>query len=262
VIDVIQQPTPAERDALVQSLAPVRLRSYRATFGGDTIAAIDLYLFEMEITAAIHQLLGLVEVAMREAMHRELEKVHGGSWFDRVTPLLDDRSRDQIRKAKKHLGRRPPAGKVIAEMDFGTWTCLLEPGGWADERTAQKYKTDYERDFWFPALINAFSGGSSIPARGHVSELSRHLRYARNRIAHRESVIFGIPQPGQRNAKGEWLRQSPDNLLRDIREVASLIDPTVGTWLSACDDADLLLADSRSVQAMTYAKSVPNKAWL
>lgn len=259
---MISQLDAAQHKALVRSLAPPRLRSYRATFGGDDTAAVDLYLFEMRISAGLNQLLGLVEVAMREAMHRELAAVYGARWFDHITAKLDDRSRDQIRKAKKKLSNTPPPGKVVAEMDFGTWTCLLEPGGFADAAKPQKYRTDYEADLWHPALEKAFFGTGAAPSRDHVAQLTRHLRYARNRISHRESVVFGIPQPGQRDTEGKWLRQSPSSLLKDAREVMGLIDPMLGDWLSSCTAVDNLLADQRAGDALAYAKTATNKAFI
>jgi len=258
---VIRQPTSGQQAAFVRSLAPARLRSYRATFGGDDNSAVDLYLFEMDITAGLHQLLGLVEVAMREAMHRELAAVYGSRWFNQVTAKLDDRSRGQIDKAKQKA-RNPSPGKVIAEMDFGTWTCLLEPGGYANARRPNQYRTDYETDFWFPAFEKAFSHGGTVPTRAHIAELTRHLRYARNRIAHRESVVFGIPQPGQQDPQGRWLRQTPQSLLKDLREGMTHLDPELGGWLSSCDGVDQLLTDPRAVSALSYARTATNKAFI
>lgn len=261
-MSVINPPDAEQHAALVRSLASPRLRAYRATFGGDDQAAIDLYLFEMQISGGLNQLLGLVEVAMREAMHRELATAYGSRWYDLIWSKLDDRTRAQITKAKSKLPRNPPVGKVVAEMDFGTWTCLLEPGGFADARTRQAYKTDYEADLWEPALKKAFIGSGIQPARADVAQLTRHLRYARNRIAHRESIMFGIPQPGQRNSAGKWLRQTPTSLLIELRQTMHHIDSDLGSWMDSCDGVDDLLADTRALKALAYAKTATNKAFI
>jgi len=261
---MISQPSEAERTALAASLAPARLRPYRSVFGGDTRSAVSLYLFEMELVAATQQVVAAVEVLMRETMHRHLASVYGDFWFFTERSRLDDRTREEVQKATKFLPRRPLAGKVIAEMTFGAWTYLLEPGDSIDRGTPAARFADYEADLWRPALQTAFSANGAL-SRQKASELARRARWLRNRLSHRESFIFGLPLPGQKihTPRGTLLvRQEPQHALDDLRELASSLDQTVGSWLARCDAADKMLASPVAQQALSYIKGAHSAHWI
>lgn len=204
---MIGQPDTDQRVALARSLAPARLRPYRSVFGGDTQSGLSLYLFEMQLVAAMQQVVAVVEVLMREQMHRSLSSVYGAEWYAGRRCLLDDRTRNQVRKAQQFLGRRPSPGKVVAEMDFGTWTYLLETGGYVDEGTPRARRVDYDADLWLPALVRAFPHAGAA-TRADIGLLARRARWARNRMAHRESILFGFPHPGQTDPSGRRIRQA------------------------------------------------------
>ncbi len=259
---MISQPTATERVALLRSLASERMRPYRAVFGGDNVQALDLYIFEMDLTAALHQVIAALEVLMREAMHRALSETYGTTWFDTHRHLFDDRTREQIVKAKRDLPKVHSPGKFVAEMDFGSWTYLLEAGGWADANGPGRYETDYDSALWVPAFQRAFGNASPPAGRAQVSRLARRARWARNRIAHRESVVFGLPQPGQRTPSGQPIRQTPASLLSDVRTLAGYVDADVESWLRSCAHADALLADSKAVAAIAYAQVNLRCSWI
>jgi len=90
-----------------------------------------------------------VEVALRNALHRELSRVFGTSWYD--TPLipLASRAQDLIREAKAAIAHSrksviPPRG--VAALSFGFWVSLLGPGP----------SGLYEMRLWRPILHHAF----------------------------------------------------------------------------------------------------------
>lgn len=248
---------------MVASLAPSRLRPYRQVFGGDTNAAIKLYLIEMDLIAATQQLVAVVEVLMRESIHRELQKVYGPRWFSTERGRLDDRTRDEIRKARRFL-RSPTPGQVVAEMTFGTWTYLLEPGGSIDKNTANERAADYESDLWVPAIQHAFNRDGGI-SREAASELARHVRWLRNRLSHRESFVFGVPFPGQTTtdaAGGLPIRQRPQHALDGVRSLARHLNPEVADWLARCTRADELLAAPDCDRALQHAVSSRVAHWV
>lgn len=259
---MISQPTATERAALLRSLAPERMRPYRAVFGGDSVRALDLDIFEMDLTAAIQQVIGALEVLMREAMHRALSQAYGTTWFETQGSMFDDRTREQIVRAKRDLPTIFAPGKLVAEMDFGSWTYLLEVGGWAEANQPSQYKTDYEANLWVPALQSAFANSSPSPSRAQVSLLARRARWGRNRIAHRESMVFGVPQPGQRTGTGLRVRQTPVSLLNDVRTLAGYVDRDVESWLRNCAQADALLTDGMAVAALAHAQMNLPGTWV
>ena len=257
---MIGQPNAQQRSALNLSLAPARLRPYRSVFGGDTNSGLSLYLFELELVAAMQQIVAVVEVLMRESMHRSLTSTYGDNWYSTQRSDLDDRTRTQIRKAQEFLGRKPPAGKVVAEMDFGTWTYLLEAGGPIDKAGPSARKADYEAHLWRPALINAFPNAGTA-TRADIGLLARRARWARNRMAHRESILFGFPQPGQRAPSGLLIRQTPTSLLEDLRILARYMDTDIAAWLRTCTAPDTMLGSQAAVDAIAFAQTAPQNKW-
>ena len=63
---------PAELASLERRLAPERLGPYRAACGGDLAAAVALYEWNANVSAALGETLGHVEVLLRNAMHDAL----------------------------------------------------------------------------------------------------------------------------------------------------------------------------------------------
>ena len=76
-------------DALVASLSPERLATYVAATGGDRERAMRLYTWNTAVSAALYGPLQGLEVALRNAMHRELGAAHGPAWYDDPACGLD-----------------------------------------------------------------------------------------------------------------------------------------------------------------------------
>jgi hypothetical protein len=96
--------------------------------------ALDLYEWNLELSAAFWEVVAVVEVVTRNAMHDRVTSAYGARWYDN-TAILDDRSLGVIREAKRRasrgLARSTPLspGKVVSEMSFGAWVSLLDQGG-------------------------------------------------------------------------------------------------------------------------------------
>lgn len=160
---------------LESSLSIDRFSKYLGRVSGDKEAALKLYLWNSEVSAAFYLPLQGLEVALRNALHAALSKHYGGAdWYDRVS--LDPYGTQQIQKAKTEVAKQhktvnPP--HVVAELSFGFWVSLLG--------------TTYHQSLWIPALYSAFPNGS--PHRKTVSVPFSHLRAFRNRIAHHEPIF-------------------------------------------------------------------------
>jgi hypothetical protein len=71
-------------DALVASLSPERIATYVAATGGDRERAVRLYTWNTAVSAAFYGPLQGLEVALRNAMHRELVAGYGPGWYDNI----------------------------------------------------------------------------------------------------------------------------------------------------------------------------------
>ncbi|SFO39965.1 hypothetical protein SAMN05216207_105133 [Pseudonocardia ammonioxydans] len=197
-----------------QAISPSRLGPYRAAVGGDLQRAVQLYRWNATVSASFWEVLGHGEVFLRNAINNALVTAHhrhaaAGDWFDDPRGVLTARARADIDEARRRTGTSAPAGKVVAELNFGFWRFLL----------ARRYTST----LW-PAIRHAFP---HLP-RGRrnpqvIEEPVIRLHTLRNRIAHHEPLL-SIP-----------LHDRVD----DLRFVLDAIDPRLRTW--AVDDDTRLL---------------------
>lgn len=157
------------------ALSPARFDPYRKACGGDTAAALRLYWWNIEVSGAFYGPLHCLEIALRNALHDRLRRMHGRFDWWAVAPLDADGHR-RVDQAKADLRWRgvvaPCADDVVAELTFGFWVSLLS--------------RRYDRRFWVPVLHTAFPH-----YRGRRDDLHRDLntmRLFRNRVMHYEPV--------------------------------------------------------------------------
>ena len=175
-------------DALQASLSPERFATYLAATGGDRAEALRLYTWNTALSAAFYGPLQGLEVAIRNAMHRELSLRYGAAWYDNLQAGLDAGALDRVRAAKDELRRGryaidPP--HLVAVLPFGFWVSLLGRGGRAAALGAAK--RDYDMTLWRPALHRAFPNARLRRADAHAR--LDYLRTFRNRIAHHEPIF-------------------------------------------------------------------------
>ena len=166
--------------ALETALSAERLTAYLRVTGGDKERALCLYLWNTEISTTFYGPLQGLEVALRNALHRELSRVCGTSWYDVPAMPLASHAQDLIREAKTAIARSrkpviPP--RVVAALSFGFWVSLLGPGP----------SGLYEMRLWRPILHKAFPHAKL--ARKDVHHPLDQLRLLRNRIAHHEPIF-------------------------------------------------------------------------
>lgn len=176
-------------DALTASLSPERFDTYLRASGGNRPRAMCLYTWNTAVSAAFYGPLQGLEVALRNAMHRELTARYGFDWYDNPACQFDVLTLQRIDKAKGDLAREgyptdPP--HLVAGLSFGFWVSILGPGGRAPHPETRK--RNYEMTLWRPALHKAFRH-VRLP-RSDIHNRLNFLRTFRNRIAHHEP-IFG-----------------------------------------------------------------------
>lgn len=171
----------ARPEILRRRLSGERLSGYLEASDGDLKAAIALYEWNGAVSAALFEVLGDVEVIVRNALHDALSAWHvrtarEGEWYDNAHGLLAPQADADVAAARVRLAkrRRPQSpGAVIAELNFGFWRYLL---------TKQ-----YSTTLW-PAM-----GRAAFPHIDHRrpqvlwARMSR-LHDLRNRIAHHEPI--------------------------------------------------------------------------
>ena len=200
---------------LEAAFSPERIGTYLRAVQGDRDQALRLYTWNTAVCAAFYGPLQALEVALRNAMHRELTARYGEKWYDNPAAGLDRGARERIADARMTALRAShdatPA-RVVATLAFGFWVTLLGRGA-RIERDGPK--ADYEKTLWRPALRGAFSHHSAPLTRRQAHEPLDALRALRNRIAHHEPV-FARP-----------LREDHDR----VREVTGWISPAVRAWI-------------------------------
>lgn len=225
--------TDAVIDALETSLSPERMATYVAKAGGDREKAVRLYTWNTAVSAAFYGPLQGLEVALRNAMHRELSARYRADWYDDPAIGLDIGAVNRVVAARADLRRDgysddPP--HMVAALSFGFWVTLLGAGG----RMAAGGKANYEMTIWRAAVFRAFPH-VRISRKGAHAPLD-YLRTFRNRIAHHEPII-------DRHLAADYA---------SIQQVAGWISPETRMWIDHHSRVPLLLAQSPDDPGLTF----------
>lgn len=191
-----------------------RFASFLEHTDGDRTLAFDLYLWHARIAGASLATLHHFEVALRNAIDRQLQ---GGDPQIQVERswLLDPTTLNPpgIAKVRGVLARLEREGyprehpRVIAALPFSFWKGLF----------ARRYE-----QLWRTRLRHAFSG---VGLRREILEPLTNLHLWRNRIAHHDSLL------------GQDLQRRLD----EMTYIANAIDPACGQWLTTHTDMTVVL---------------------
>jgi hypothetical protein len=199
---------PSATALLIQRhLSAPRLATYVRATGGDLDRAVELYLWNAAVTGALWEVLGHVEVVLRNVLHDALTARHqrldrAGQWYDDPARELSQHARDDISRAKQRLQRAGAPllpGKIVAELSFGFWRFLL----------ARRYTAT----LW-PALRPAFPYMPGSDRRLLEAPVAR-LHVLRNRVAHHEPL----------------LAEPLDDRYTDLLDVVEFVHPQLRSWL-------------------------------
>ena len=137
----------------------------------------------IELAESFYPSLSVFEVALRNALSRELQNMTGREdWYEVFTSIKDlEELYSYIVQAKKQISNRSEVtspSKVIAELTLGFWVSLLN--------------SEYEKVLW-KSLRKAFP---CIPKnerkRKNISTPLNNIRRFRNRIFHNESICWNM----------------------------------------------------------------------
>lgn len=172
-------PETASIAKVAAALSAERMKPYLEHAEGDLSAAVRLYEWNLVVSGALYEALGILEVVLRNAIHERLMERHGnrpGYWYDDPAGILSDMAHKDVASARQRirkLHRSETPGRVVAELSFGFWKFLLS--------------RRYEASLWTADLRHAFPR-LRPQRRSLVYGALDELHALRNRIAHHEPI--------------------------------------------------------------------------
>jgi hypothetical protein len=190
-------------------LSEPRMAPYLEDTAGDKTMALRLYEWSARTSSAAFEVVGHLEVLLRNALDRCLrqhfrEDQWGIPWFLLPTPG-GEHVADAVAAVRERLRpqRQESRHQIVAGLSFGFWSGLLGP----------KYE-----ELWRDCLHRAFPNSSG--KRKQIAVAVERIRKFRNRIAHHDSTI-SVDIPFE---------------VRQVIELASYIDGNAARWLERCSN--------------------------
>lgn len=183
-LPLVPMPTP---EAAVRWLSRHRYEKYLSFASGNHDLAMQVYVWNAELSSAVLRDLAYVEVALRNAYDQQLSVAYpdwatdpnpGWLLLESGTPRAREKQRRVnrqslpiLQKAQRDVGTGATHGQVMARISFGFWQFLSHPAR--------------ETTLWTPYLHKAFP---TTPRRSEVHKLAESTVRLRNRLAHLEPV--------------------------------------------------------------------------
>lgn len=174
-----QEPPTISLAAVTRGLSEARLEAYRTHPAEPLEALLGRYRWNAALSMALHPALGLLEVALRNALHRAIAGLYGtDAWYDLTSVALAPSEQKSIAQAKDELRKKQKpeeSDRVVAELNLGFWVGLLS--------------TKYEQQLWPKLLKIAFPYiPRSVRTRATVCGRFQEIRHLRNRVSHHEPI--------------------------------------------------------------------------
>lgn len=172
-----------------------RISRYLQATNGDKDLAAELYLDNLELAKAFHPLIGVFEVALRNALNNKITAHLGDSdWIiSEKRGFMIDPSLRYVRagrhtvndyllrsvqgvetEIRRNRGQVTSA-KIISDLMFGFWTSLFE---------------NYHYRLLSGTPIQIFNGLPSGTSRSSIANHLKEIRAYRNRMNHNESLCL------------------------------------------------------------------------
>lgn len=188
-----------------------RIDAYRRD-GVDEKSALARYLLNMAISEALYPTLQFSEIALRNAVHRELSGRCGtDSWYDQPQARLTQWQQDKVNEAKQtlsRLGKPPTSGRIIAELNFGFWT------GFFNHPHARTGIGAFLSKRVFP------HAPSSEQVQSKLGRRWKDIRDLRNRVFHHERILHWRDL----DQRHQSILDVIDWMSPELRELTSVLD--------------------------------------
>ena len=191
--------------------SPKRMERYFRLYN-DEKRAITHYQSNIELAESFYPCVSILEVALRNAISRELETMTGREdWYAifPTTPGLNNLNRYITQASKQIIGRHETVtpSKIVAELTLGFWVSL--------------FNAEYELILWKP-LRRAFPYlPKNLRQRNYVSAPLNSFRAFRNRVFHNESICWSMKRISEIH---DQLYTIMGWINKDLPEWASSID--------------------------------------
>ncbi len=202
---------PAFFKHLESILHTERLDAYRRD-GADHATTLSRYLLNMALSEFLYPLLQFAEIALRNAVHRELTTRCGtDAWYDSALARLTPWQQDKVAEAKNSLVKRRKSltpGRIVAELTFGFWT------GFFNNAHARTGIGSYLSKNAFPLAPATEQYQAKLDRRW------QDIRDLRNRVFHHERILHWKNLDARHQAILELIEwMSPE-----LRDLAGSID--------------------------------------
>ncbi|APG47802.1 hypothetical protein [Phaeobacter porticola] len=212
--------TADELHHLPNVLSAPRFATYLQEKANDRRAALDLYHWNLQVSAAFMVPLHVMEVSLRNGVSAGIEGVHGGMWpwTNGFIISLTNPSPPSY-SPKKDLNRcahaEPTTGKVIAELKLAFWEKML----------TKRHHGRIWQHLFFTSFPDAPRGGGASQRRSELRSDVEEVRKLRNRIAHHEPVFSrNLHEDLERIMRCiEWRNSTSRNWVASIETVSSLL---------------------------------------
>lgn len=200
-----------------------RMQRYFALYPQDELKAIQHYEYNIVIAESFYPCLSVVEVALRNALSKELQMYAGRKdWYNilSTTAGLADLNKyvSQAIRSIAMRGEKISSSKITAELTLGFWTSLLN--------------RSYERILW-KDLRRAFPYmPKNIRQRKNVAAYVNRIRHLRNRIDHNEPICWNV--------------NTLEKLHSDIILVLGWIEKDLPNWISKFDRFNMVVSKFRT----------------
>jgi len=196
---------------LERHFSPARFGRYRIACGGDEARAEYAYLSNMRVAEAMIPMLSVLEIALKNGIHRRLTMLYKRSdWWEAWGDAMFAWQIREVAAASTKLARRREAAtpdKIIAELAFGFWSSLFNV---------------HFQDVLWKELRLVFPRCPKHQRKRHtVSVALNQIRDLRNRVFHHEQLL--------------WLTPSLNVLHERGLEVIGWLDPQLPAWLAPHD---------------------------
>ncbi len=231
---------------ITRFILPSQLGRYTAVAGSHPRAVENFHLWCEELSMTLLQDVGRVDAGIRSAMAQELRHAFGLEWYAHPE-LFDDDAAETLDRTGRRIGlptlrmaAEDPGSRIertdieetlTSSLPFDFWVRLLGRGSHATDDEGHSERRIYDTLLWQPALRHAFPGCR----RRDVERAARVVAVTRHRLVRHESIVWGVPIPGQ----DEVL--SVTDVQATVIELAGFLAPEAAAWVEAHSTVDLVL---------------------
>lgn len=233
-----------KRQRVLNALHRTRLEPYLKETNENEQNALKLYTWHLRLTSSVQELLGVVEVTLRNAIDRELliwneNECANKSWLLEAPAaplgsLTSGKRKLALRNAEKAVEIRDVGhprhqasvthDDVLANVMFGMWKDIM-PNHGLDAGQAGPANKNRKR-MWDEAIHKAFPHSNDPDGKETYWRIIR-LHLLRNRVSHMESLL-GIDLPDR---------------VHDMNKLVESIDPYVAEWFTGLNRVNAVLKE-------------------